>query len=368
MALTMVVRLLPDQPLRNKAAFELLASRSTDLMNLFTIAGAAARRVFWPRQRSITDVDGQLAAINRSHLVVEFSVCGKILSVNDNFCRLMGYAPRAVIGQHHHMLVGSDVANEAAQQGFWEKLARGQSSVGCYEQRAADGRAIWLQATYNPILDRAGRPFKVVQYACDVTAQTLATRALHDTVARLSDALTVSIAQSRDASEIAVDASESVVRGGAVLEEIVDTVRDISRQNDVISEIVAVIDDLAFQTDLLALNAAMEVAWSGDAHSGGFAVVAGEARKVARQSAQSASTLRQRLGQGVERAESGADLSGRASLAMQDIVTSISRVNDRMADIHDASVAQSSGVNALQDAISRFDDGAQKAPEVDRAA
>jgi len=337
-------------------------------MNLLTMARAAARRGFRSRQRSLTDLDGQVTAINRSHLVVEFSVGGKILSVNDNFCRLMGFSPLALIGQHHQMLVGLVVPDQAAEQAFWQKLAAGQFSAGCYQQKAADGRVIWLQATYNPILDRTGRPFKVVQYASDVTAQTLSTRALHDAVARLSEALSVSVAQSRDASEMAVNASESVVRGGAVLEEIVDTVRGISRQTEIMSEIVAVIDDLAFQTDLLALNAAMEVAWSGDEHNRGFAAVAGEARKVARQSAQSASTIRERWGQAVEYAESGTDFSRRASQAMQDIVVSITRVNDKMADIHDASLAQSLGVNALQDAVSRLDDVAQQVPEVDRAA
>lgn len=343
-------------------------------MNLFTIARTAARRIFRPRQRSITDLEGQLVAINRSHLVVEFSLAGKILSANDNYCRLMGYSPLALMGQHHRILLTSDALDPVPEQAFWEKLAAGQFSAGCYQHKAADGREIWLQASYNPILDGAGHPFKVVQYASDVTAQTLSTRALHDAVAHLSEALAISVAQSRDASEIAVDASESVVRGGAVLEEIVDTVRDMSRQTEVISEIVTVIDDLAFQTDLLALNAAMEVAWSGDDHSRGFAAVAGEARKVARQSAQSANVIRKRLGQVLERAESGADLSSRASRAMHDIVVSISRVNDKMADIHDASLAQSFGVNALQDAVSRLEDVAHQADQarqgqhVDRAA
>ena len=69
-------------------------------MNLLTMARAAARRGFRSRQRSLTDLDGQVTAINRSHLVVEFSVGGKILSVNDNFCRLMGFSPLALIGQH----------------------------------------------------------------------------------------------------------------------------------------------------------------------------------------------------------------------------------------------------------------------------
>jgi len=337
-------------------------------MKLLTQARAAARWILRPRQRSFTDMDGQLAAINRSHLVAEFSVSGKILSVNDNFCRLMGYSPLALIGQHHRILVGSAEHDEDEERTFWEQLAGGKFSAGCYQQKASDGRPIWLQASYNPILDRSGNPFKVVQYASDVTAQTLSTKALHDAVASLSKALSVSVAQSRDASDMAVDASESVVRGGAVLEEIVATVRGISQQTETIADIVAIIDDLAFQTDLLALNAAMEIAWAGDDHSRGFAAVAGEARNVARHSAQSATALRKRLGHELARAESGADLSGRATRAMQDIVVSISRVNDKMADIHDASLAQSFGVSALQDAVSRLETVAHHTPKVDRAA
>ncbi len=116
---------------------------------------------------------GKFAAISKAQAVIEFSLDGKVLDCNDNFLATMGYAREQVKGQHHSMFVEPAYRNSDAYRSFWEKLGRGEYDAGQYRRIGEGGREVWLQATYNPILDGAGRPFKVVKYAVDITAAKL---------------------------------------------------------------------------------------------------------------------------------------------------------------------------------------------------
>ncbi|MCK6426844.1 MAG: PAS domain-containing protein [Burkholderiaceae bacterium] len=128
------------------------------------------------------DFSGQIAAIGRSQAVIEFSLDGKVLTANDNFLNTLGYSLGEIQGQHHGMFV--DPAERAAPEyrQFWERLGRGEYDAGRYRRIGKGGREVWIQASYNPILDLDGRPCKVVKYATDVTAQVLAERMLALTV------------------------------------------------------------------------------------------------------------------------------------------------------------------------------------------
>jgi methyl-accepting chemotaxis protein len=119
------------------------------------------------------DQQGQLAAVNKAQAVIEFDLTGRVLCANDNFCRTLGYAESEIRGQHHSLFVEPAVRASAEYRLFWEKLARGEFDTGQYRRLAKGGREVWIQATYNPILDVNGRPFKVVKYATDVTTQVL---------------------------------------------------------------------------------------------------------------------------------------------------------------------------------------------------
>ncbi|WP_422506285.1 methyl-accepting chemotaxis protein [Stenotrophomonas sp. GZD-301] len=130
------------------------------------------------------DFAGQLAAISKSQAVIEFDMDGRILAANDNFLAVMGYRLEEVRGQHHSMFAETAYRQSAEYQRFWEKLGRGEFDAGQYKRLGRDGREVWIQASYNPIFDMNGRPFKVVKYATDVTAQVRASLALEQAVAQ----------------------------------------------------------------------------------------------------------------------------------------------------------------------------------------
>jgi methyl-accepting chemotaxis protein len=115
------------------------------------------------------DFAGQLAAIGKSQAVIEFSLDGKILDVNDNFLNAMGYSLAELKGQHHSMLVEPSYRSSMEYRLFWEKLGRGEYDAGEYKRIGRGGREVWIQASYNPIFDMNGKPFKVVKYATDIT-------------------------------------------------------------------------------------------------------------------------------------------------------------------------------------------------------
>ena len=123
------------------------------------------------------DFEGQLAAIGKAQAVIEFSLDGRILQANDNFLNTLGYALEEIKGQHHRMFVTPTQRDSVEYRMFWDKLGRGEYDAGQYLRLGKGGREIWIQASYNPIFDMNGRPFKVVKYATDVTAQVLANRA-----------------------------------------------------------------------------------------------------------------------------------------------------------------------------------------------
>jgi methyl-accepting chemotaxis protein len=121
----------------------------------------------------LQDFKGQVAAIGRSQAVIEFTLDGKILTANENFLNTVGYSREEVRGQHHGMFVDPVYRQSAEYRLFWEKLGRGEFEAGQFKRIAKGGREIWLQASYNAILDSNGKPFKVVKYATDITEQKL---------------------------------------------------------------------------------------------------------------------------------------------------------------------------------------------------
>jgi methyl-accepting chemotaxis protein len=112
---------------------------------------------------------GMLAALRRSQAVIEFTLEGKVTDANDNFLRALGYSLNEIRGQHHSMFVDPTERATPDYRAFWEKLGRGEFDSGQYKRIAKGGREIWIQASYNPILDGNGKPFKVVKFATDIT-------------------------------------------------------------------------------------------------------------------------------------------------------------------------------------------------------
>lgn len=126
--------------------------------------------------RSQRDAQGQIRALNSSQAVIEFDNSGTILSANDVFLEVMGYQGTGVAGQHHRIFIDFHSTPEAEYDAFWANLRRGEFASGQFPRIRKDGQRVWIQATYNPILDDDGRVIKVVKFATDITSQVEANR------------------------------------------------------------------------------------------------------------------------------------------------------------------------------------------------
>ncbi|KQW01572.1 methyl-accepting chemotaxis protein [Rhizobacter sp. Root1221] len=161
------------------------------------------------------------------------------------------------------------------------------------------------------------------------------------------------------ANQLASSATEVAQRGGRVVSEVVATMEEISHSSKKINDIIGVIDGIAFQTNILALNAAVEAARAGE-QGRGFAVVASEVRSLAQRSAGAAKEIKALIGASVERVESGTQLVQNAGATMTEIVTSVQRVTDIIAEISAASHEQSDGIGQINVAVTQLDDMTQQ--------
>ena len=115
------------------------------------------------------DFEGKIAAIHRVQAVIEFDLKGRILDANTNFLNTFGYARDEVVGQHHRMFCQPEFAASSEYADIWSRLGRGEFFAGRYRRLSKSGQEVWLQASYNPILDVTGKPYKVVKFAVDIT-------------------------------------------------------------------------------------------------------------------------------------------------------------------------------------------------------
>ena len=132
---------------------------------------AALRRMKDSLLHSKLDYEGQLNAISKAQSVVELTPEGTVLSANPNFLKLLGYSLEEVKGKHHSMFLDATEREVPGYKTFWARMGRGEFASGQYRRTTKDGRDVWVQATYNPIIDANGKPFKVVMYATDITEQ-----------------------------------------------------------------------------------------------------------------------------------------------------------------------------------------------------
>lgn len=265
------------------------------------------------------DVLGQLEALHRSQAVISFAMDGTILDANENFLKTMGYRLDQIKGRHHSMFVDpQDVAGEG-YRAFWAGLKAGRFTQAEYKRIAAGGRIVYIQATYNPILDSDGKPIKVVKFASDVTAAVEARHRNEQTLSAVQSYLgeiVAAVEQSNNQAVNAAHASEETSASVAAIasgsEQLDASIQEIARSmsdsklatekahdeaemvdeatrrllsgTQSMDDIVKLIQGIASQINMLALNATIESARAGEAGRG-FAVVASEVKTLAREAA-----------------------------------------------------------------------------------
>ena len=244
------------------------------------------------------DLAGQIASISKSQAVIEFNMDGTIIGANQNFLKTVGYSLDEIRGRHHSMFVDPSERDGAAYREFWAALNRGEYQAAEYKRIGKNAREVWIQASYNPILDLNGKPFKVVKYATDTTAQVLVrmgnerVRGMMETVAAGAEELNASV---REISEAMTKSRETASTAVGRVEAADAQAKRLNEAAQSMSGIVELIGNITGQINLLALNATIESARAGEAGRG-FAVVASEVKNLATQAKQATDKIGQEIG------------------------------------------------------------------------
>ncbi len=285
------------------------------------------------------DNQGQIDAINKVQAVIHFKTDGTILLANDAFLTTMGFRSDEVIGKHHRMFVEPEEARSADYAAFWPMLAKGQSVSKVFKRIAKNGKKVWLQASYTPIYDYAGRVFKIVKYATDITDIIVnmdSTQQSIQNVAAASEELSHSIGNIAKNIELSRQSTEDIIRKAALSGQSSDSLVNTTQSME---HIVALIRKIAGQVNLLALNATIEAARAGEAGKG-FAVVASEVKSLAQQTASATDEIAREIAKVQQ-------ITGEVALSIQDTVKSAHEVGQYVTSVSDSIQHQTSATSAI---------------------
>jgi methyl-accepting chemotaxis protein len=294
------------------------------------------------------NLSGQIAAIGKAQAVIEFNMDGTIITANDNFLGAMGYALEEIRGRHHSLFVEASERDSADYREFWARLSRGEYQAAEYKRVGKGGKEVWIQASYNPILDLNNKPYKVVKYATDVTRQVLVrignerVRSMMESVAAGAEELNASV---REISEAMVKSKETASEAVQRVENADGQAKRLSSAAGSMSGIVEMIGDITGQINLLALNATIESARAGEAGRG-FAVVAAEVKNLANQAKQATDKITVEIG-------SLSGISGEVVEALSSIRHSIQSVSEYVTSTAAAVEEQSTVTGEMSSSMQR---------------
>ena len=311
------------------------------------------------------EFQAKVKAIDLGQAVIEFDLDGHVRAANRNFLAAMGYTLREVIGQHHSNFCTAEYIQSPEYRDFWLRLSEGEHVAGRFHRVGKFQRDVWIQATYNPILDLNGKVTKIVKYAYDVTKEVQLeqrilskSRDMSDSVHSLVQSITAIAANSGVAAEMAGEASCAARTGHDAIQKSIAAIDTIQSSSVKMSEIVRVIGEIANQTNLLAFNAAIEAARAG-AHGVGFSVVAGEVRKLAERSSQAAREIAKLIDESVMQVGHGASVSKDAARSFEGIISSVGRTGTSVSQIAQAAEHQRQMANQVSQLIDALAGGAK---------
>jgi methyl-accepting chemotaxis protein len=302
-----------------------------------------------PQKLKNADLEGQITAIGKSQAVIEFNMDGTIIRANDNFLGALGYAPGEVQGKHHSMFVEPVEREDVAYRQFWPALNRGEYQTGEFKRVGKGGKEVWIQASYNPILDLSGRPFKVVKYASDTTRQAQTrmraerARSLIESVAAGSEEMNASI---REISETMVKSRQRASEAVQQVDSADVQAQRLTSAAHSMEGITELISNITGQINLLALNATIESARAGEAGRG-FAVVASEVKGLASQAKLATDKI-------------SAEIASLSEIS-RDVVTSLNAIKDAIEHVSEFVTNTAAAVEEQSTVTSDMSSNMQKA-------
>lgn len=292
------------------------------------------------------EFQAKVSAIGLGQAVIEFDLEGRILTANRNFLAAMGYTLREIEGQHHSLFCTGDYTQSEEYRDFWLRLGEGQHISGRFHRIGKYNRDVWIQASYNPILDLNGQVMKVVKYAYDVTKEvqlelriTAKATEMSGSVRSLVESIRNIAENSGVASSMAMETSTAARAGFEAVQQSIAAIDRIQSSSSRVSEIVRVISEIANQTNLLAFNAAIEAARAGQ-QGVGFSVVAAEVRKLAERSSTAAQEIARLIDESTLNVQQGAEVSRSAARSFEGILTAVERTVDSATEIAGATEQQ----------------------------
>lgn len=286
-----------------------------------------------------SEFEAKVEAINLGQAVIEFDLDGHVLSANRNFLNAMGYTSREIQGQHHSIFCTLEYTQSEEYRDFWLRLNEGKFISGRFHRVGKFNRDVWIQATYNPILDLNGQVTKVVKYAYDVTKEVQLEQSINQKTelmrARLNQVIERIDLVVKDSARVAKSADqslESAQLGHKELKRSMAANQAMQHGAQKVAEIVRAIGDTANQTNLLAFNAAIEAARAGQ-HGVGFSVVASEVRKLAENSSTAAKEIAVLIEESIAQVGESLEESDQAANKIEYIVNTLNSTSEVMGEV-----------------------------------